>query len=194
MKTLYVFTFIIAAFYAGIVSAATYNSRDVRTHGDWSSLELYLGDESFFRAINTVSYSDTTISLDYSIDKCDSPLMVTRINMGEIYSKTESFIKVFSSELRVDRMAIHKGSAWTSTERGDSGLYINYYFSDMDSILKDMRAGRVARIKISGDDIDDVYLEFSMSGSMAAINRAAALCRAASRGPASYFEDAGSSI
>ena len=86
MKALYLFTIVVATFYAGLVSAATYNTRDARTHGDWSSLELHLGDEGFFRAINSISYSDAVISLDYSKGRCDSPFMVTRIDMNEIYS------------------------------------------------------------------------------------------------------------
>ena len=194
MNYLYVLTLIIAAVYTSLVSAETYNTRDARTHGDWRSLELYLGDERVFRAINITSYSDTSITIDYSRGECDSPLIVTRIDMGEIYSTTEGVIKVFSSEFRVDRMTIHKGLAWSSTERGDSGVYINYAFADVASILKDMRTGRVARIKISGDDMKDMYMEFGLSGSMAAINRAVALCRAASQGPESYFENAGSAI
>lgn len=172
--------------------SATYNTRDYRNHGDWASLELYLGNERTFRAANSTSYSDTNFTVDYYPGLCDSPVFTSRVEMEERYSSTGDF-GYSQADFRVDTRDIQNGLVQMEVERGDSGLYFNYVIPDKPALARDMRNGQVLRIRITRDDAEPMFLEFSLRGSMAAMTRAASKCYEASQGPERFFDDRGSS-
>lgn len=168
--------------------AATYNLRNQKSHGDWASMELYLGQERFFRAINPVAYSDGYLAVDFYPDSCREPVFSTRIEMDEIQAQSQSEM-YFQSDIRVDRREIQNGLVEALLERGDSGLYFYYLVPDTAQLLRDMRNGSTVRFRISGENIDTWYLEFGLRGSMAALNRVAALCREVEQRPEDFFRD-----
>lgn len=173
---------------SGVASAETYNLRGYKSHGEWASTELYLGATRYFRAINSSNYSDTNLSVDYYPRDCSSPALSARVEMEEIFSETQD-VNLLQTDLRVDRHAIQNGLASISTERGDSGLYFSFLVPDMPQLLKEMRVGTTLRFRIQREDTDPMFLEFGLRGSMAALNRAASMCREASAGPEGHFED-----
>lgn len=179
---------VLLLFSLGTANAETYNLRDYKSHGDWASTELYLGTTRYFRAINATAYSDTNLSVDYYPQDCSNPSFNARIEMDEIFSKTQD-LNLLPTDIRVDRQAIQNGLTSISTERGDSGLYFSFLVPDMPQLLKEMRAGTTLRFRIQREDTEPMFLEFGLDGSMAALNRVASMCREAATGPEEYFED-----
>ncbi len=174
----------------GVSDAATYNMRHHQNHGHWSSMELYLGQERFFRAVNAVAYSDGFLAVDHYPGNCGDPVISTRIETDEIQSETAGGV-YYRADMRVDRREVQNGLVEVQLERGDSGMYLFYMVPEKGRLLQDMRNGNTLRFQFSGDNIDTWYLEFGLRGSMAAINRAAAMCRQASQGPEEFFRQEG---
>ncbi|TLF53267.1 hypothetical protein FEI13_01320 [Halomonas urmiana] len=168
--------------------AATYNMRNQRSHGEWASMELHLGQEGFFRAINPVAYSDGYLAVDFYPTNCREPVVSTRIETDEIQAQSQSEM-YYQSDIRVDRRDIQNGLVEAVLERGDSGLYLHYLVPDITQLLRDTRNGTMVRFRISGEDIDTLYLEFGLRGSMSAINRAASMCHEIAESPEDFFRD-----
>lgn len=166
--------------------AETYNASQYREHGSWDSLMLSLGSERFYRAINTSSYSDTFLAVDYYDKKCTTPRLNIRVDSEEVRDKTE-VINVLPMQVRVDRNTTHKTRVEISTERGDDGFYLAFSPASSGLLLNEMKKGSMVRFRIEMDN--PFYLEFGLNGSMAAINRAGGLCRSNDKSPADFFSD-----
>lgn len=173
-----------------VADAATYNMRNHQNHGHWSSLELYLGQERFFRAINNVAYNDGYLAVDHYPGNCSDPVINTRVETDEVQAESGGGV-YYRVDMRVDRREVQNGLVEVQLERGDSGMYLFYMVPDKNQLLQDMRNGNTLRFQFSGENIDTWYLEFGLRGSMAAINRAAAMCRQASQGPEEFFRQEG---
>lgn len=192
MKIHVILIFLLVIAVSGKAWSATYDTRDYRDHGDWSSLELYLGNESFFRAANVRSYVDASFTVDYYPGICDSPSFNTRVEMEERYSATDDF-GYSQADFRVDTRDVQNGLVKIGVERGDSGLYLHYEIPDKSGLSRDMRNGKVLRIKVTREDADPMYLEFGLRGSMAAMSRAAKKCYEESKNSSNLFDNGDSS-
>jgi hypothetical protein len=133
--------------------AATYNMRNHQNHGHWSSMELYLGQERFFRAVNSVAYSDGYLAVDHYLGNCSDPVINTRVETGEVQAESADGI-YYRADMRVDRLELQNGLVEVQLERGDSGMYLLYMVPEKGQLLQDMRNGNTLRFQISGDYID----------------------------------------
>ena len=63
--------------------AATFNVSSTEPHGHWQSMALSLGDERHFRAVETHSYSDATLSVNTTQGVCDLPWLEMRVTLAQ---------------------------------------------------------------------------------------------------------------
>ncbi|MEQ6889066.1 hypothetical protein ABE957_10320 [Halomonas sp. CS7] len=189
MKHKTLFVFVLALFYTSAeINAATYNTRSYRNHGEWSSFEMYLGEERSFRAVNASDYSDLFLAVDHHPSDCSDPVISARIEMDEIFPATNDG-NILSADMRVDRRDMQNGLVSFSTERGDSGAYLHFMIPDKAKLLQEMLNGSTLRFRLTGEDIDPWYMEFGLKGSMAAITRAASMCNEVSEPPEEFFKE-----
>lgn len=64
-------------------NAATFNTDEIATHDHWQSLTLSLGGEQHYRAVETHSYSDATLSLNATQGVCDLPWLEMRVTLEQ---------------------------------------------------------------------------------------------------------------
>lgn len=165
--------------------SASYNLRDPRDHGQWESFELYLGSESFFRALNSSNYKDMYLAIDYFPVDCSNPNMSIRITGSEVSATTKS-LDLLKTEIRVDRREKQVGLSNVNIERGDTGIYLNLEIPNKRRLIQDMINGSVIRFKVATEKTP-TYMEFGLRGSMAAINRSSASCYKSKQSPEDYF-------
>lgn len=69
-----------------MANAATFNTDDVVIHDHWQSMTLSLG-ERHYRAVETHSYSDATLSLNATSGVCDLPWLEMRVTLEQQQGK-----------------------------------------------------------------------------------------------------------
>lgn len=169
-------------------SATTYNIRNVEHYKNWSSAELYLGEERTFRAITSGPEGRVMLTFDFHLNNCNSPSLST-FSEAEQSSHMDIREVFYQYSARVDRGDFYNGIAEATMERGETTLYLYYSVINIMKFVEDVKEGRMLRFKITEEQGSEAiaYLEFSLSGSKAALIRAQSLCRKASKGPESYF-------
>ncbi|TFH87837.1 hypothetical protein EQG41_06085 [Billgrantia azerbaijanica] len=158
--------------------ATTFNTTDAERHGHWQSAVLTLGKERHFRALEAHSYSDATLSLNFTAGVCDLPWLEVRVDLDEHQPKDRA-VNLVPADLRVDHATIHSGMAEFITERGDSGFYAHFYLEEQPLLVTEMRRGETLRLRFTLAEDRPWYMTFALSGADAAIGRAEALCQAA---------------
>lgn len=166
-------------------SALMYNQSRSQEAGHWTSLQLSLGEESYFRATNQNDYPDTSFSVTFVPDDC-RPQLELRVDMGEIAARDET-VRDTPGALRVDRLPLHASEVTLTRERGDSGAYASFQTSEAYRLLHEMRNGEILRMEI-GDD-EPWYLAFHLAGVGSALDRAAAMCHEAKEPAAEDDQD-----
>ena len=164
---------------APLAHATNYNTSDIKSHGNWHSLTLSLGDERHFRALEQHSYSDSILSLNYTPGVCDLPWLEVRVELDEHQAESR-VANLVPGDLRVDHETIHNGMAEFVTQRGDSGFYVNFYLDEQALLVEEMHAGETLRLRLDRGEEDYWFMSFDLDGTDAAIERAARLCEAAS--------------
>ncbi|WP_189471029.1 hypothetical protein [Litchfieldella qijiaojingensis] len=155
-------------------SALMFNQSRIQDSGYWTSMELSLGEERYFRASNLSDYPDTAFSVFFVPDDC-RPQLELRVEMGEVSARNET-IEASQGAMRVDRAPRHDSEVTLTRERGDSGGYASFQTSDIYRLLHEMRVGDVLRLKMDNDE-EPWYLGFHLAGASAALDRAARMCR-----------------
>ncbi|WP_144063103.1 hypothetical protein [Litchfieldella anticariensis] len=161
---------------AGQASALMFNQNHVQNTGYWTSMELTLGEDRYFRASNLSDYPDTGFSVFFVPDDC-RPQLELRVDMGRIAARSES-VEAEPGAMRVDRLPPHTSDVTLAQERGDSGAYARFQTPELYRLLHEIRVGDVLRLKMD-DGEEPWYLGFHLAGASAALDRAAAMCHEA---------------
>lgn len=166
---------------ASVASAATFNTDGVDSHDHWQSLTLTLGGEQHYRAVETHSYSDATLSLNTSQGVCDLPWLEMRVTLEQQQGESRA-VNLVPARLRIDEQPVIDTMAEFITERGDDGFYAHFYLSDMQTLMADMRQGEQLFLGFDQEEREPWYMTFSLQGADAAITRMLTQCERA--GPA----------
>lgn len=164
--------------------ALMFNQQQVETAEHWTSLELSLGEERYFRATNLADYADTAFSVDFVPPAC-TPAFELRVDMGEIAARDDALEA--SGALRVDTRPPHSGAAELTRERGDSGAYAGLGVAAPYRLIHELHIGDTLRLELD-DGVEPWHLAFRLTGAAQAIDRAARLCREAAPDPQSPGE------
>ncbi|HAA45405.1 MAG: hypothetical protein XD36_0543 [Halomonas sp. 54_146] len=160
---------------APLANAVTFNTESVDTHGHWQSMTLSLGDERHFRALETHSYSDATLSLNATAGVCDLPWLEMRVTLEQQQGESRT-VNLVPTRLRIDDQPVIDTMAEFITERGDDGFYAHFYLSDVDALMADMRQGQQLFLGFNQQEREPWYMTFSLQGAGAAISRMIAQC------------------
>lgn len=155
--------------------AATFNVEHAEPHQHWSSMTLALGEERHFRAVETHSYSDATLSLNTSQGVCDLPWLEMRVTLEQQQGESRA-VNLVPSRLRIDDQPIVDTMAEFITERGDDGFYAHFYLSDLDTLMAQMRTGEQLFLGFDQNEQEPWYMTFSLAGADSAIARMQQLC------------------
>ncbi|UZH12315.1 hypothetical protein OM794_00525 [Halomonas sp. BDJS001] len=158
-----------------MANAATFNTDDVVIHDHWQSMTLSLGGERHYRAVETHSYSDATLSLNATSGVCDLPWLEMRVTLEQQQGESRA-VNLVPARLRIDEQPVIDTMAEFITERGDDGFYAHFYLSDMQPLLADMRQGEQLFLGFDQEERDPWYMTFSLQGADAAINRMLTQC------------------
>lgn len=162
-------------------NAATFNTDEIATHDHWQSLTLSLGGEQHYRAVETHSYSDATLSLNATQGVCDLPWLEMRVTLEQQQGESRA-VNLVPARLRVDEQPVIDTMAEFITERGDDGFYVHFYLSDLESLMTDMRQGEQLFLGFDQEEREPWYMTFSLQGADAAISRMLGQCE--NNGPA----------
>ncbi|RBI65519.1 hypothetical protein DQ400_18040 [Vreelandella sulfidaeris] len=162
-------------------NAATFNTERVANHDHWQSMILSLGGEQHYRAVETHSYSDATLSLNATQGVCDLPWLEMRVTLEQQQGESRA-VNLVPARLRVDEQPMIDTMAEFITERGDDGFYVHFYLSDLESLMTDMRQGEQLFLGFDQEEREPWYMTFSLQGADAAISRMLGQCE--NNGPA----------
>ena len=163
-----------------MANATTFNTDDVATHDHWQSMTLSLGGERHYRAVETHSYSDATLSLNATSGVCDLPWLEMRVTLKQQQGESRT-VNLVPTRLRIDERPVIDTMAEFITERGDDGFYAHFYLGDLASLMADMRHGEQLFLGFDQEEREPWYMTFSLKGADAAINRMLTQCE--SSGP-----------
>ncbi|TVP50519.1 MAG: hypothetical protein EA345_04925 [Halomonas sp.] len=163
---------------ANLATAATFNTEAVAPHEHWQSMTLTLGDERHYRAVETHSYSDATLSLNATQGVCDLPWLEMRVTLEQQQGESRA-INLVPALIRVDQQPIVETMSEFITERGDDGFYAHFYLSDLAALMEEMGEGEQLMIGFNQEGREPWYMTFSLQGADAAINRMFSQCNAA---------------
>ncbi|WP_422102934.1 hypothetical protein [Vreelandella sp.] len=155
--------------------AASFNVTATDTHEHWQSMALSLGEERHFRAVETHSYSDATLSLNASQGVCDLPWLEMRVTLDQQQGESRA-VNLVPTRLRIDDQPIIDTMAEFITERGDDGFYAHFYLSDMEQLIEEMQSGEQLFIGFDQNEQEPWYMTFSLEGAGDAITRMQTLC------------------
>lgn len=167
-----------------------------QSHGSWTSGILFIENGVVAtRAISGIERKTDVIAF-FALDKkngaCSGGLPNIVVNFPQGADKA-GFVNTGFFQARVDVGEIIKG-LWVSSanEMGDQTIFVSLILSteEQSQLIQNIKTGDTLRVKLStlekGDD--DIYFNFSLSGSSAAINRATDLCSANQNDDKRYFE------
>lgn len=158
-----------------MANATTFNTDDVATHNHWQSMTLSLGGERHYRAVETHSYSDATLSLNATSGVCDLPWLEMRVTLEQQQGESRT-VNLVPTRLRIDEQPIIDTMAEFITERGDDGFYAHFYLTDLESLMADMGQGEQLFLGFDQEEREPWYMTFSLQGADAAINRMLSQC------------------
>ncbi|MDN6323368.1 MAG: hypothetical protein ACTHZY_02950 [Halomonas sp.] len=158
-----------------VTNAATFNTDGVASHTHWQSMTLSLGGEQHYRAVETHSYSDATLSLNTSPGVCDLPWLEVRVTLEQQQSESRA-VNLVPARLRIDEQPVIDTMAEFITERGDDGFYAHFYLNDLEALIADMRQGKQLFLGFDQKQQEPWYMTFSLQGADAAITRMLTQC------------------
>lgn len=165
-------------------------------YGSWTAGALHSKDAgTVYRAISSVERK-TSLYVYFAIDlspdcKTYNPNLIMVYHNGV---DADGPLNIGPLKIRIDRMKVVSG-AWESSanEMGDKYVFISLYTKKQNELLRDIELGNTARIKLGFRDKtkDDIFFNFGLNGSAAAIKWAAQLCRSRVGGSDSDYFDKG---
>lgn len=158
-----------------VANAATFNTEGVASHEHWQSMTLSLGGEQHYRAVETHSYSDATLSLNASPGVCDLPWLEMRVTLEQQQGESRA-VNLVPARLRIDEQPVIDTMAEFITERGDDGFYAHFYLSDLEMLIADMRQGEQLFLGFDQQQQEPWTMTFSLHGADAAITRMLTQC------------------
>jgi len=158
-----------------VANAATFNTERAASHDHWQSMTLSLGGEQHYRAVETHSYSDATLSINATQGVCDLPWLEMRVTLEQQQGESRA-VNLVPARLRIDEQPVTDTMAEFITERGDDGFYVHFYLSNLESLLADMRQGEQLFLGFDQEEREPWYMTFSLQGADAAITRMLAQC------------------
>ncbi|MGP9498406.1 MULTISPECIES: hypothetical protein [unclassified Halomonas] len=164
---------------APLTQAANFNMEDIQSHGQWQSMALTLGNEHHFRAVETHSYSDATLSLNATQNVCDLPWLEVRVTLEEQQGESKT-VNLVPTRLRIDEQPAVDTMAEFITERGDNGFYVHFYLADMQTLMHQMEQGEQLFLGFDRGEQPPWYMTFQLEGAHQAIERMQTLCETAS--------------
>lgn len=161
--------------------AATFEVSDTATHGDWQTATLTRQaggeQERHFRAIETVSYDDASLSVNATPGVCDLPRLEMRVAFeGQDRQAATGHVP---ARLRVDDKTLHSAVAEFFTEPANDGFYVHFYLDDQRGLLDDMDGGEQIFLGFEQGEGEPWYMIFSLDGAGAAMDSAQLRCQAA---------------
>ena len=161
-----------------LTQAATFNVNATERHEHWQSMALTLGDERHFRAVETHSYSDATLSVNATQGVCDLPWLEMRVTLEQQQGESRA-VNLVPTRLRIDDQPIVDTMAEFITERGDDGFYAHFYLGDMAQLIEEMQTGEQLFLGFDQNEQEPWYMTFSLAGADEALARMQALCAGA---------------
>ncbi|MFG6665531.1 hypothetical protein ACGK9R_00280 [Halomonas sp. HNIBRBA4712] len=165
------------AFAAG-AQAASFPVSDQVRFGAWQSATLEDGDKRHFRALESESYSDATLSVNATAGICHLPWLEMRVTLAE--SQTESrTTRLVPARLRVDQTPMLETMAEFIVEEGDDGFYSHFYLGDLAALLSRMSQGEKLFIGFEQEDGAPWTMTFTLDGAGQAISEMQRRCESA---------------
>jgi len=161
-----------------LTQAATFNVNATERHEHWQSMALTLGDERHFRAVETHSYSDATLSVNATQGVCDLPWLEMRVTLEQQQGESRA-VNLVPTRLRIDDQPIVDTMAEFITERGDDGFYAHFYLGDMVQLIEEMQTGEQLFLGFDQNEQEPWYMTFSLAGADEALARMQVLCAGA---------------
>lgn len=161
-----------------LTQAETFNVNATERHEHWQSMALTLGDERHFRAVETHSYSDATLSVNATQGVCDLPWLEMRVTLEQQQGESRA-VNLVPTRLRIDDQPIVDTMAEFITERGDDGFYAHFYLGDMVQLIKEMQTGEQLFLGFDQNEQEPWYMTFSLAGADEALARMQVLCAGA---------------
>lgn len=162
--------------------AAAFDVSDVETHGDWQVATLSAPGEAegprHFRAVESASYTDATLSVNATPGVCDMPWLEMRVRLDTLEQATPE-TRVLPAQLRVDDKTLQKSVVEFFTQPANNGFYVHFYLNDRARLLNDMRSGEQLFLGFDQGEREPWYMIFSMDGAGDAIDAALTRCRRA---------------
>jgi len=161
-----------------LTQAETFNVNATERHEHWQSMALTLGDERHFRAVETHSYSDATLSVNATQGVCDLPWLEMRVTLEQQQGESRA-VNLVPTRLRIDDQPIVDTMAEFITERGDDGFYAHFYLGDMVQLIEEMQTGEQLFLGFDQNEQEPWYMTFSLAGADEALARMQVLCAGA---------------
>lgn len=167
----------------GGAQAATFDVSDAEAYGGWQAATLSRSaegqQERHFRAVDTTSYGDATLSVNATPGVCDMPWLEVRVALDDATDEAGT-ADVVPAQLRVDERTLRPAVAEFFTEQDNNGFYVHFYLNDLAGLLDDMRTGQQLFLGFEQGEREPWYMTFSLDGAEGAVNEALARCWRAS--------------
>ncbi|WP_447554908.1 hypothetical protein [Vreelandella sp. EE22] len=181
MKTRLLIPFALGA--AGLLSlnstqAEQFAISDARRFDAWQALTLDGGGQRHFRAVETQSYSDATLSVNTTQGICHLPWLEMRVTLEDAQPESRP-VRLVPARLRVDQAPRMDTMAEFIVEENDDGFYSHFYLGELDTLLGQMSEGEQLFIGFDqGDDASPWYMTFALEGAAPAIREMQRRCSA----------------
>ncbi|WNK19983.1 hypothetical protein P1P91_14330 [Halomonas piscis] len=163
----------------GSAQAATFDVSDAETYGGWQAATLTRSaegeQERHFRAVDTTSYGDATLSVNATPGVCDMPWLEVRVALNDAPAEAGA-VDVVPAQLRVDDRTLRPAVAEFFTEPDNNGFYVHFYLNDLAGLLDDMRAGQQLFLGFEQGEREPWYMTFGLDGAESAVDEALARC------------------
>lgn len=154
--------------FVSVAQAARYPVSDETAKGAWRTVTLDTASKRSFRAVETRSYSDATLSVNATEGVCHLPWLEMRVALEERQSQDHTR-NLVPTRLRVDRAPLVDTMAEFFVEEDDEGFYSHFYLGDLDTLLEQMSDGGQLVIGFDLGEISPWVMTFDLEGAGPAI-------------------------
>lgn len=137
-------------------------------HKEWRSFVLTTDSAPIYRAIT--NNSDSALSININSGCTEYTVSIAEL-LDDEPTETEH-VDANSVTSRIDTNDPHYGEGNLAVYKNEPTIYFHFYPINKDRFLWETMSGNTIRFKFS----NDLYKRYSLSGSKAAIQRAAELC------------------
>ncbi|WP_447894851.1 MULTISPECIES: hypothetical protein [unclassified Vreelandella] len=144
----------------------------------WQAVTLEAQDKRHFRAVETQSYSDATLSVNATEGICHLPWLEMRVTLEQTQTESRA-VNLVPARLRVDQAPLIDTMAEFIVEEGDDGFYSHFYLGELDALLGQMSDGEQLYIGFDQGDEPPWTMTFSLAGAGEAIRETQRRCASA---------------